>query len=290
MIPLSLLAEKIEDALNTPLNLEALSFGYGDGSIQYKFHIVADTTDFKRPTREENTVTAYIHGILSQSSSNIATSKGGISNITANTLLEIAVPVFDGMDEEGNKELVEKVRGILDAYFSTNGTGSASDDSGKPFNYIFFYNLATSGLRQALLHLGDAFIFRVSQSWVFMENGIESDDISLKIEGVEVPFTTIGLMRSAVQETDVPSTSTKAVGKNVTASTMLTINVGMNAISGSIFDRVRSYILLGSLAPFAVSLTIAGTFETYSMTFNEASLNGEIPLYASATFKLVEAM
>lgn len=289
MIPLSALAEFIEDGLNKQENIAALTYPYGTGSVSYQFRVLADTTDYKKPTREGNTVTHYIHGILYMNGSNIETSKGGYTNATLDTTLELAVPVLDGMDDEGNKELVEKVRKMLDTFFAENGDGSILYD-GVNYSFGFQYKLSDSGMRQALQMIGDAFMFRVSQTWVFLPNGIKSDDISLTIDGSPVPFTTIGLMRSAVQETDVRSDSTNAIGKNVTASTMLTINVGMTAITGAIFTKLRSFILNGTLASLAVSLTVDGATSTYTMIFNDGTLNGQIPLYASATFKLVEVL
>ena len=290
MIPLSALAEFIEDGLNKQENIAALTYPSGTGSVSYQFRVLADTTDYKKPTREGNTVTHYIHGILYMNDSNIETSKGGYTNATLNTTLELAVPVLDGMDDEGNKELVEKVRKMLDTFFSENGDSYIDYTDGVRYSFGYQYKLSDSGMRQALQMIGDAFMFRVSQTWVFLPNGIKSDDISLRIDGNPVPFTTIGLMRSAVQETDVRSDSTNAIGKNVTASTMLTINVGMTAITGAIFTKLRNYILNGTLASLAVTLTVDGATNYYTMTFNDGTLNGQIPLYASATFKLVEVL
>lgn len=290
MISLEALAEFIEQGLNTVKNRADLTFKNGAATLHYVFRVVADTTDYHAPEREGNTVTAYIHGILYQNGSNIETSKGGATNATLNTSLELAVPVFAGMDEDGNKELVSKVRGMLDEFFSKSGRGYIQF-GGVSYSFGYNYNIAASGIRQQLPQIGDAFMFRVAQSWVFMPGGIYSDDIELTINGHAVPWATVGLMRSAVQEGDVPSNQPTPTTKNVTASTMLTINVGMTAVTGEIFDLLYDHIYGGEIPVLSVTCGMEGKpSKTYEMTFNEAALNGQIPLYASATFKLVEVL
>lgn len=293
MIKLEALADFVEKGLNTQTNETALTFPYGNGQAKYVFRIVADTTDYHSPSRDGNVVTSYIHGILYLNGSNLETAKNGSTNATLNTTLEIAVPVLKGMDEQGNKELVEGVRHMLDAFFSSNGRGSITyaDDGGETaYSFGYNYNLATSGIRQNLPHIGDAFMFRVVQSWVFLPSGIYSDDISLSINGTVVPWTTLGIMRTSVQDSEVPSDSTNAAVKNVTASTQMTINVGMTAVTGTVFDKLRSYLMFGTLDKLTVRLTMVGYSNDYQMQFNEATMNGQIPLYASATFKLVEVL
>ena len=295
MISLEAIAAFVEEGLRNEsyepgTRNNRLTFRNGNAVTRYEFRIVADTTDYYPPTREGNTVTVYIHGIIYQNGSNIETANGDVTNATLNTSLELAVPVFDDMDDDGNKELVTKVRGILDSFFSKNGNGSINYE-GTNYTFGYEYNLTTSGVRQALPMLGDSFMFRTLQTWVFLPNGIRSGSIGLTIGGYSVPWTTLGIMRTAVQESEIPSNSANAAAKNVTASTQLTINVGMTAVAGKIFEYLTAFLVDGDTSAKTVSLSVVGMEpREYQMTFNDVSLNGQIPLYASSTFKLVEVL
>ncbi len=304
MIDLEVLAEVIEEGLSftadTITDGEGLTFPYGDGGrVSYVFRVVADTTEYKRPTRYENDVTVYIHGLLMQTGSNIETAQGDVTNALINTSLEVVVPVFSGMDDEGNQKLVSTVRKILDDFFSKNGNGDILFGEER-YSYGFAYNLAASGNRALRAPVGDSFNFRITSTWYFLKYGIPTSDIKLYfvVNGAEivVPYKTIGLLRNAVQETDVPSTSTNAVGKNIVASTMLTLTVGMDTVGGAVYSILNSFLFDGDNTPILVRMKRpsgigSGTSQRdYLMVFNEVTLNGQIPLYASNTFKMVEVL
>ncbi len=275
------LQEEAGDALNT-----------ADG--KYEFRIVTDTTDYKKASRHGNEVTHYIHGLVVQTGSNIESMNGDEmhSSATISGRLELLVPVLDGSDDEGNKRLVTTVRQILDNYFSKNGVTVEEE-----YTIGYKYSVAASGVRDIVPPVGDCFVFIVTLDWYILANGINSTQIkvSIKIDGEweDIPYRTFGMMRQAVQDTFTPSDG--YVGKNVTLSSVLTINFGLETMYGSIGKIINDYLLSGDTKVYDVEISIpvnksGGMSKVFKMHFNDATLNAQIPLNASSTFKMTEVL
>lgn len=296
MIQLTQLAQILEDGLNAEK---------GDllktDREEYVFRVILDTTDYKKPTRDGNYVTHYIHGLLVQTGSTIETATvDGPSSASISARLDIIVPVLNGMDDEGNKEIVETVRNILDGYLSRNGTATVQDAENDTLEYSvgYAYSIAASGVRQKIDPIGDFFMFIISIDWSILSNGINASDIIVEWVNpatntpVSIPYRTFGMMRVAVQESFLPSDTDNGAGKNVTASTVLSINFGLDAVKGTISDLINDFLINGSRTVHTILIYIpsgTGTLSgSYRMRFNEASLNAQMPLIASQTFKMTE--
>lgn len=299
MIQLQTLAKKI----NTDLADATVITERGD----YKFFVVADTADYKRAEREGNKVTVFINGNLILTSSNVESTQAGSVNATIGTRLDLLVPVLDGNDEDGNKQLVEDVRAILDDYFSTNGEGNISDGT-KTFYYGYQYNIAVSGARAMLPEVGDSFLFSIDISYYFIENGVSSKAIRLIIGDEVVDYLTLGISRNTTQESDTPSDTRNGAAKNVNLATVLAIHVTMPMILSNYMNSVVDYALgnrsigenleVGKI--FSVFLEMPRYPESqsgsdtargmYNMVLSDAKINSEGALNASVSFTLTEAM
>lgn len=295
MIQLQTLAKKINtDLVDTTIITER-----GD----YKFFVVADTADYKRAEREGNKVTVFINGNLILTSSNVESTQAGSVNATIGTRLDLLVPVLDGNDEDGNKQLVEDVRAILDDYFSTNGEGNISDGT-KTFYYGYQYNIAVSGARAMLPEVGDSFIFSIDISYYFIENGVSSKAIKLKIDNDNVDYLTLGISRNTTQESDTPSDTQNGAAENVDLATVFAINVTMPMILSNYMNKVVAYALgqrtIGTAMRVVLtmprwdnpnSVTDSDQFtQEYNMVISDAKINSEGALNASVSFTLTEAM
>ncbi len=287
MIKLSQLAENINSMLNDKLIANPLHAG----RAHYQFYVVADTTDYKKPEREGNSVTLYIQGVLHQIDSNIEASQGGKISATLNTRMDLLLPVFDGDDNEGNKDLVKSVREILDACFSASGAGVVTDDGEIDYAYSYKYSLANTGTRAQLPMIGDSFVFTAYINYYFVEDGINSQKIKLQVSGGDVAYTALGINRSTTQEANLPADSTNGSAQNTNASTQLAINfVAPARASGGAYQAVLNYLLYGEAGPFPVVLFVNGATVRKDMYINEASMNSETVLNASVSATLSEAL
>ena len=291
MVKLTDLAQHIEDGLREEA-VEQLTTANG----KYEFRIVTDTTDYKKADRFGNEVTYYIHGLVVQTGSNIESMNGEDemhSSASISGRLELLVPVLDGTDDEGNKLLVSSVREILDGYFSKNGV---TVEEGYTIGYR--YTIAASGIRDVVPPVGDCFIFIVTIDWYILANGINSTQIKayITLDGKEelIPYRTFGIMRQAVQDTFTASDGS-FVGKNVTLSSVMSINFGLETMYGNIGKVINDYLLTGISPVYTVRIVVPyepdkATDRTYQMRFNDATLNAQIPLNASSTFKMTEVL
>ena len=289
MIQLQTLAKNINEGLNEKLTGDLLSTPRG----RYEFFVVADTADYKKADREGNTVTYYINGNLIVTSSNVESTQAGSLNATLGARLDLLVPVVDGIDEDGNKEIVATVRKILDEYFSTNGSGVMQG-----YYYGYQYNIAVSGARANFPMVGDGFIFSVDISYYFIENGVSSKSIELRINRYNVDYLTLGVSRSTTQESDTPSDTENGASKNVDLASVFAINITMPLLLVPYVDAFSKYLVglreIGD--PLDVILNIptsegTGTVSnSYRMTISEMKLNSEGALNASISVTLTEAM
>lgn len=287
MIKLSQLAENIDNRLNDELASRPID----TERCRYEFYIVADTTDYKKAERKGNEVTFYIQGMLHQIDSNIEASQGGAISAAINTRLDILVPVLDGNDEEGNKELVKSVRNILDTCFAASGAGVITDAGETDYSYSYKYSLSNTGTRAQLPMIGDAFIFTAHINYYFVQDGINSQMIELYIYDDPVPYTAIGIHRNTTQEANLPANSEDGAARNVNASTLLSINFVAPARSSPWYrDYVALYLLDGRQSALNVHLDINGAKKDTTMYISDASMNGETVLNASVSVTLSETM
>lgn len=283
MINISDLANK----LNTDLN--AYSFAFGRG--KYLFRIILDTANYKKPRRIANEVVFYIHGILNQVNSVIENTSTDDQNGTLGTRLDIAVPIVNKEDENGNLELSNSVREILDAYFSKSTSGIMQDKNGTNYTFGMEYSFAASGERRQIPLIGDSFTYTVYINYYFSEQGINSKSYQISIDGTQIPFTKFGIRRDSTMEGNVPSGTADGGAQNIISATVLSINFDMPALRGSVYDLIFDYILNGAdNVGHLVAITSGETTKNFVMTFAESSLNLDTVLTGAISVSLAEVM
>lgn len=295
MIRVQELASLIDDALNAELNRDE-----GNGEYKkypylnskwgrYRFNVVADTADYKRPEREGNTVTYFIQGNLLLVGNNVESTQSGRINASLQTTLELLVPIIDAEDEDGNKELVSSVRSLLDSVLTTNGSGGKD----KTIQYGYQYNIAVSGARATVPMIGDSFIFSIEIEWYFIEGGINSRDVVLQYEASIIDYTAFGIRRATTQESDVPSDSQNGSAKNVDLASVFTLNIAMPLLDTG-FCQICTEYALGNRSigkDLRISISFPGTATKFMyLSISEASINVEGVMNASLSVTLTEAM
>lgn len=295
MIRVQELASLIDDALNAELNRDE-----GNGEYKkypnlnskwgrYRFNVVADTADYKRPEREGNTVTYFIQGNLLLVGNNVESTQSGRINASLQTTLELLVPIIDAEDEDGNKELVSSVRSLLDSVLTTNGSGGKD----KTIQYGYQYNIAVSGARATVPMIGDSFIFSIEIEWYFIEGGINSRDVVLQYEASIIDYTAFGIRRATTQESNVPCDSQYGAARNVDLASVFTLNIAMPLLDTS-FCQICTEYALGNRSigkDLRISVSFPGTATKFMyLSISESSINVEGVMNASLSVTLTEAM
>ena len=227
MITLKDLAAILQDQIEEEIERAPITFTLGEGSYarteRYEFHIDTDTGDYMPPTRDGNTVTKYIQGVLLESGSEIEQTATGKFNGTFSAQLEVLCPIIEG-DELGlaNKRLVDTVREVLTNIFVNNSVKTQSDEAGNSYTVGTFYSMVNSGMRQIVPQVGDSFTFSVALTFFVVQNGVSSKNIVFEVDDEKIGYITLGMRRDAVTDQNVSSnTSDGATTSNVDSSALV---------------------------------------------------------------------
>ncbi len=280
----------------------ALTFTLGEGQYarteRYEFVISTDTTDYKPPERDGNTVTKYIQGVLLESGSEIEQTATGSFNGAFSAQLEVLCPVVEG-DELGivNERLVDAVRQILTNVFVQNSVEVQTDADGKEYTVGTLYSMVNSGMRQIVPQVGDSFTFSVALTFFVIQNGISSKDIKIYVEGDEVNYTTLGIRRDAVTDQNVSSdTGDGATTSNVDSSALVIQLTAPATENDALTKKVMLATLDGRVT--AEKLTVGvyypymGEYEPLflDMYLTSATVNAQGTKNASIEATLTQAM
>lgn len=210
MVEISKLTKYIQDALNTAKNgLKALP--------NTEFQIFTDTGVLKRDIREENTVKEIINGVVSVGASDRFFLSNGLEfstlPLTAEFIFALEDEEEDGgfnYEEEvdgivvekvsqnyiGNETKIATIRKILDTAFnSSQTTTELKDEKGNAYATSIIAQIAEDGERGENPVLGFSFSFSVNFYFTFVENGINSREGTFRLDGVELPYSTMSITK-----------------------------------------------------------------------------------------------
>lgn len=313
MISLESIAQKLEAKLNARLDAYGLTGGITP-SVNYVFRIILDTADYQESTREGNTVTMYIHGIMTATGADVE----GVSDATYNTSLdtnvEFLIPFLFTSGEGKDDELLGAVRNLLtDTLQASTGEFVLED------NIVFYqgtaFNLATSGERAERPKVGDSYTLSLAVRYFFIANGIGSDEIRLFVvddNGTERPitFTKAEFARVSMQDGNVFAlTQAEAMNGTIpsslttTSASAFTIKLVTPTRDTAFIRAAARYLLEGVVEPFTIRIKYPMEYvesfgqiqPEYSlivdkrMVFSDATLSTELSYNAASTMTLVEA-
>lgn len=293
MITLSQMAEELQMALNKALRSDPIAeYPMNPDNSEWYITIAADTADYKPAEASRNQATWYIQGLLTQTGATLEGAEAGARAASVDTLLTLTVKVLPGVDQEGKKQIVNAARNALTAALDTNQYGYAYETDGTAWVYGVEYTLLASGERYIAPMIGDAYTFTAGITWHFAESAINSRDITITVDKVQLYPTQIGIIRTTSSEKAVPSNQGGYGAKNFPQSTDLAISISAPAFT-NILDVALPYIVTGLVDPLSVTLQVnrgtqQGEQRTYTMVIASASLNGEGNLTASASITFVE--
>lgn len=312
MIDISYFADKIEQTLNAEMQAQIINGNdaLDNGRVTYDFKIYTDGGEYKDfdyinangniSTEPTNKIVRYINCEFDTTGSLVE----GVASVemSFNARLEILIPLINAGRGKKKLELVNTIRQVIDNAFRLNSYGEYVDeDNDITYNYGVTYQLADVGARDKRAEIGDSLIMNVYLSYFIVQNGVNSADFEVYIDGNRVYFTRLGFNRGSTNESNVPSDSKNGVGKNIPTSNVFGMNFDMptrtneadSIISKYLFKGVNPARLVEVRTPFDAKNNgkTGGTPipNRYLMIFNEISNNAEMTKFASTTVTMVEA-
>lgn len=272
MISLATLCAQIESKLN----------GNTEGK---EFKIFSDTGDYLKAVRAGNTVTEYINGLAQVVQSSITPTQGLVV-ATQQVRLEFAFPVeeyniplgTDGPDTVKPVEVItEEVRDIYEATFQTAYTEVLTDGDKQFAVTVMTYPMSTGERNQRQI-IGDSMTLVAYLDFSMVENGLSSFNCPIKLDGVELPYTSLAIDRTPAAEANAYSNS-NGVAKTRVLSTALSVQVLLPAVDNSApWTTIKSYLLN---LPTQADQSPAEQTHTLSICLGDSDTDG--PVYTDYT-------
>lgn len=270
MINLKAYATNLQNGLNTAFN---------NPNIQ--FTVWSDVGKYKRAKRKGNVVTSFINCILRREPGSIMTGNNGLIMATDSLRLEVAVPLMEPRQTveapaetiiEDTYAFVEKVRNVMDGYFSKNTIVGFTDEDGVSYMAGMEYSFSATGPVSLDPMIGQHIDFTVYISVNVVQNGINSRETRIEIDGRAIPFLTASPNRASVKSTDVYSDSPNGESDNIMISSAFVMDLSQPATSGVITSQFAKYLLHGRLNTAHFMKVTIGEESAYSVvTFGDIS-------------------
>lgn len=297
---IAILANELEQKLNKAI-VEAIADGntiLDNGRVTYRFLIHTDGGEYidheyinaqglpvSEPT---NKIVKYINCEFDTTGSQI---DGVLSvEMSFSARLEILIPITNAGRKKQKMELVNTIRQIFDNTLRQNANGNIPDSD---YSYGVVYQLAETSAREKRVEIGDSEILTAFLGYFIVQDGVNSANYELYIDGERVYFTRLGFNRGSTNESNVPSTTSNGAGKNIPSSSVFGLNFDMPTRRNSADNILMEYLFSGSNVAHMVELTRnfgENQYQNqYLMIFNEVSNNAEITKFASTSVSMVEA-
>ncbi len=293
MINLKQYSEMVEGGLNGKLA--------ENGVEGYEFVVWTDIGKFRHAKRNMNKVTTYINCLMTRAQAAVDTGNGGLMIASDNIALQIAVPTKEARSDEkvpepeifeNNYVFVEKVRNLVDEYFSENIITSITDDKGTHYEAGMVYSLATTGNADMAPSIGTYVTFTVNITVNVVQNGINSRVAKIEIDGMVVPFLSMSPGRAGDLSTDVYSDNKNFESESLTTSTAFSLDISVPATTGGVTKQFLEYLLHGK--PNTVHFVKIKVGEDKDlerqtlMTFDKTSISVEGSLNIGQTITLIK--
>lgn len=247
MIALSTFAEKLQEKLNQ--NSQGLTFA-----------ISADTAEFQRSLREQNTVTERINGILFLQSSDYSNLTDGTVFATVGCRLQIIFKMedeendIDLYDEEGafvetvigNRTKIQLVRNALTTAFQAN-TQEPLTDGEHTYLVSTLYQIAETGIRDQVEVIGDSFTYTVYVAYMIVENGINTYDVVYTLDGNIIPFQVNTTYRTPTTDSNIYADTVNGAVKNIASQSVFSISFQLPALRNSITESMFAWLFGGKI-------------------------------------------
>lgn len=283
MIDLKQYAQMIQTGLNALLNSETL-----------KFVVWTDVGRYKRAGRTRNAVTTYINCLLERRPGEILTSNGGLEIANDSITFRCAVPLAtprqttERVPPEVQADeyiFVEQIRSVLDTYFSTNTVRSFTEN-GVTYEAGMEYSFAATGDANMAPMIGDYIMLDVYITISVVQNGINSRNISVELDGERVPFLSASPNRAGERASETYSDGGEV--ENIITTTAFSMDVSQPMTTGKVTSQFIDYLLHGQRNVYHfLKLTIGEQSEIYPVTFGDISASVEGSLNAGTVMPFI---
>lgn len=243
MISINELASMFESGLNSQLYEEYI-----------KFRIWGSAGENQPLERISNTVTEYVYGVLSRTTS--ANDASTIEMGATTYLLDLFVPIKRPMVSSSGTPLPRIVQGqypfldtiitAVDTYFSLAKNFQHYDAATQSTISIGMNSeISTTGTVELLPIVGNGVRISVGIELLFVQNGMNSRSISLSVDDttVRVPYQNVQIGASAVRSNDVRAGETRSRSYDSAASVSFSITFpALNDSNTSFTQTLFSYI------------------------------------------------
>lgn len=282
MINLTQYARLIETGLNDLLNEENI-----------KFNVWSDLGKYKKAIRRYNAVTTYINCVLSRAPGTIETGNDGLIIASDSITMTVAVPKIEPkqtVDEpssetdDGVYTFVERIRNVMDAYFSTNIVRSITEN-GLTYETGMQYSISSTGDLNLFSMTDEIITFSVYITINVVQNGINSRSVHIELDGEPIPFLSASPNRAGEKSTDVYSDSGES--ETIITSTVFAVDVAQPMTTGRVTSQFNDYLLGGQKnVMHFMKLTVGDQSVFYKVTFGDisASVEGSLNVGTSIPF------
>lgn len=257
MIGLETIRNNIQTALNTN------SFGK-------VFRLYTNDGEFIKAFRDGNEITEYVNGICRISNSSLTPLKA-LSILTMNVEVEFCIRV-DNLEKDVNGNYLEvlNVQALCENFVnSQNGQTITLTEKDKTYVLAVNTEMPIVGVERLITPLGKCMPITLQLFYTMVENGINSNDISLYIGNEEVPYTDMTIDRVFVNT--VAQKLIEEVGK--TANEQNSVSISFIApLTNTPLGKDYSNILLDGgnnvAFPVIVDYKTLNKRKEYTMTFS----------------------
>lgn len=240
MVDLKTLTENLEQKLNT-LGAE----------YELNFALVADTGKYQPPIREDNTVTEYINGVFSLVTSDISNLTDGTVIATQQARVDIilrlpdytADEVYNNIAFEGVETRISQVREILNNLTQTSELSEITDINGVKYNLSTIYQSAVTGERRFVPNIGDSFTYTLFIYYIQIEQGVNSRDMLLNLDGYILPFEAGTINRSKTFDANVFSDTADGTIENIPIQANFNISFEFPLTQNNFFETLLDNLL-----------------------------------------------
>lgn len=271
MIALSQLTALIEAGLNS-------------NGQNINFRLFSDEGNFKKALINRTEKKRYTNGVVRVGTSAVVPISGVVV-ATESAVLELVVQL---PNPETDEQIITAHRTVLDGYFSSF-TVQKIIDNGKSYTVTTTYSLANTGTVEQRGHIGTSITFYVNLNLSYIENGLNSDEITYTLDGMKIPYTTVRTNKNPTLDSNVSSGSN---GKSTSRASAFIRGWDFEmpaldgvALSEIIMDEIDSDTIN---VPHTLVKTRAGKSYTYSVIFANTSDTVQGIQNAGLSFSLVE--
>lgn len=181
---------------------EIIQSGLNANEQNIAFKLFSDEGNFQKAINTRTAKKRITNGIVRIGTSSIIPT-AGVVVATSSAILELVVAL---PTPETDEQIVTAHRTVLDAYFSAFSVQKMSDN-GKTYSVTSTYSLANTGTVEPRGAIGTSITFYVNINLTYIENGLNSDEITYTLDGMLIPYTSVTTNKNPTLESNVSSSS-----------------------------------------------------------------------------------